>query len=235
MKSARFILLYLTLVTAGLPGITRGQGYFVSMDTLLVGTNDVNINDTVWMVTNLYFYDQSYQPVSYSGPVDFWVYTDSMASVLLPPRKFQSDYPVNIDTNGSIVAIPLDLLPHELRVGPNVIIVWPGYALPSITPLDSSEFVLDVDGFLGTDEPDINRMPTYYPNPFQDQLRIQWYEAGTGEITVSDLNGRALLVERWNTSNGLISIPMAGIPPGVYTIGMKDDHNRTRWFKVIKQ
>lgn len=76
--------------------------------------------------------------------------------------------------------------------------------------------------------------PTLFPNPFTDQLSIQWANAWPGNLDFAlyDLHGRKL-VERSLLVNGVV-MEMGELPRGMYLAQLK--HGERSWsFKLLKE
>ena len=97
-------------------------------------------------------------------------------------------------------------------------------------------FVLKIntDGTVGTDEilvQDI-RPYTYYPNPIQDELHLQFSPDVTPiQIELYDLQGRLVRSQR----NGLESINLEGLASGTYTMRITLEGGKVFSDKVIKE
>ncbi len=77
-----------------------------------------------------------------------------------------------------------------------------------------------------------NKLPSIYPNPFDNELIIERLTNEEAIMTISDSNGKILLQNRIN--NTVEIIDMRGIPPGLYFLIYRDAYGVST-FKIIKK
>ena len=114
-------------------------------------------------------------------------------------------------------------------------IVWSGYAWKADN-IDKSgllHFFLNHDGTVGTNEGGIEVRPyTYYPNPAQDRLRLQYSpDVQPKLVELYDLQGRLVRTQR----QGLESLDMSQLPTGIYTMRVTMEDGQTFSDKVVKE
>ncbi|MBE2246762.1 MAG: T9SS type A sorting domain-containing protein [Candidatus Competibacteraceae bacterium] len=155
--------------------------------------------------------------VNWQGVIDFYVLTDSMISTFQPPRLFYSTtIGVLVPSNtGYEDTLMLDVQPQEMRIGGNVIIVWPASVLPDVYPADSLELDVDISGFFNILQI-VNSSARIYPNPSTEHIHINSDEAMVYGILM-DAHGKMV---RGISISGQkdISFSAADLTPGTYLL-----------------
>lgn len=205
----------------------------LSLDSAISYFFITSINDTIIIQGKLSAHDTLGQNISYQGTVDFWMISDSMASTLVSPRNFFSA-PYSIDTTGLWVSLPLDIRPDEMRSGPNVIIVWPGYATHDTNMRDALTINAEVNGYLNLPEiTDPERPP--YPNPTPDELYLVPLEQEQLTISIYDLYGKQLKNIVLQPNGHPIKLSLLELPAGAYTLQISNKKGQSTHYKILKK
>jgi hypothetical protein len=123
---------------------------------------------------------------------------------------------------------------YEDEQGVGEVILWVGYGRKEgHDKADLFCFFLNHDGTVGTNEAGIEIRPyAYYPNPAQDQLRLQYSpDVQPKTIEFYDLQGR--LVRSQN--QGLESVDMQGLASGQYLMKVTLEDGKSFTDKVVKE
>ena len=112
-------------------------------------------------------------------------------------------------------------------------IAWAGYGTNSDNEHFLLYFHLNHDDMVGMNEAGMVVRPyTYYPNPAQDQLRLQFSPDVTPTwIELYDLQGRLVRSQR----NGLESLNLEGLASGTYTMRVTLEDGKVFADKVVKE
>ena len=94
-------------------------------------------------------------------------------------------------------------------------------------------YIIVHDDYDGMEEQGVIIRPyTYYPNPAQDQLHLQYSpDVKPTQIELYDLQGRLVKTQR----NGLESLNLQGLPAGTYTMRVTLEGGKVYSDKVVKE
>lgn len=207
-------ILFLLLL---LPFYAAQAQRFLSIDTISANTFVSQLNQVLEIPVRVKAYDSLNQVINWQGVIDYYVLTDSMVATQQNPRLFYSTgNAVLVSTNGYNDTLQLDVLPQEMRLGGNVIIVWPASASPNVFPKDSAEVDVQVTGGSGIEGNDTHSLVQIYPNPAGETLVVQ---SATGWIKAElfDMKGKSIAVQYANEkANG--EMDLRSVPSGAYVI-----------------
>ena len=113
-------------------------------------------------------------------------------------------------------------------------IAWSWYASKEGNDrIGLAHFFLNHDGTLGTNDAGIEVRPyTYFPNPAQDRLHLQYSpDVKPAQVELYDLQGRLVRTQ----SQGLESINLQGLAPGQYLMKVTMEDGKTYSDKVMKE
>lgn len=124
-------------------------------------------------------------------------------------------------------------LPILKNTGNNIVVVWPTGG----SNITNTKIVQGIDTTFNISLTGIAPLVNYdnfvkfYPNPFTDWIRIQKMNPDLviSQITVSDVNGKALIVK--NEDIDFLSLP--NLPKGVYFLNINYTDGNTSRFKLI--
>ena len=168
----------------------------------------------------------------------YWEHPESNESVIV----VKMDTDLNVEwkrlckTADIIPSYPFELSAvYEDDTNEEKGIVWSGYAWKGDNNDKSGllHFFLNHDGTVGTNEGGIEVRPyTYYPNPAQDRLRLQYSpDVQPKLVELYDLQGRLVRTQR----QGLESLDMSQLPTGIYTMRVTMEDGQTFSDKVVKE
>jgi hypothetical protein len=124
---------------------------------------------------------------------------------------------------------PIDLTPGQYKLAVYYLNASNTWTKITPTSYSSINFTL-VDNHTAINELSDSRFELY-PNPVRDNLKLRT-DASIRKIVVTDLLGKQLKVITQTTDN-LISIPVAGLKPGTYLIRVETD-SESKTMKFIK-
>jgi len=239
-----------TIITITLLALSAINGYNQQVKMWLDSTNydqdnvftSLNATDTV--VTYIHATDSANTPIAVTGNIAYWVRSDSMIQLGLPPVLIDNNPSFeNISASGFMDSLLIPLNNLVLRTGPgNVIIIWPVIYNPSYNLIDSGFTTITVYVSLSGSniETEYSQFgSTVFPNPSQgiQMLYIQSkHTQPIQHVEIINMIGQPVFTKVYseNEAGSDYMLPLAPYQSGVYYLHIYYTDGKHETVKFIK-